>query len=93
MVSNRRVLADLQNVWKQNLIDDKEILEKTSRVKIFDELLKAINGVSAIGILTEWKEFKNFDWSTVDKSIKILDGRNFTKNERIQNIGKPYSCD
>ena len=56
MVSHKRVLTDLQNLWKRNFLDDKVILEKKSQIKIFD-------------------------------------GRNFTKNERIQNIGKPYSCD
>lgn len=93
MVSKERVYIDLENLWKENLLDDKEILEKTSQVKIFDELVNTINGASAVGILTEWEEFKNYDWSIIDESIKIFDGRNITKNKRIQNIGKPYSWD
>jgi len=89
MVSKERIYIDLENLWKENLLDDKEILEKKSQVQIFDELIKTINGASAVGILTEWEEFKNYDWSLMDESIKIFDGRNITKNKRIQNIGKP----
>ena len=93
MVSKERIYIDLENLWKENLLDDKEILEKKSQVKIFDELINTINGASAVGILTEWEEFKNYDWSIMDESIKIFDGRNIIKNKRIQNIGKPYSWD
>lgn len=93
MVSKERIYIDLENLWKENLLDDKEILEKKSQVKIFDELINTISGASAVGILTEWEEFKNYDWSIMDESIKIFDGRNIIKNKRIQNIGKPYSWD
>ena len=90
MVGKERVFTDLQNLWKENLLDHNEINERTSQIIVFDKLSGTINDVSAIGILTEWNEFESFDWSKIDNSIKIFDGRNFIKNDRVQKIGKSY---
>ena len=90
MVSKKRVFTDLQNLWKENLLDAEEIIVRNSQIIVFDKLLGTINDVSAIGILTEWDEFESFDWSKIDNSIKIFDGRNFIENDRVQKIGKSY---
>jgi UDPglucose 6-dehydrogenase len=77
-------------LWKENLLDAKEIIGRTSQIIFYDKLSSTVNDVSAIGILTEWDEFESFDWSKIDNSIKIFDGRNFIKNDRVQKIGRTY---
>ena len=53
-----------------------------------------ISDYSVIAIMTEWDEFKDFDWELVYKKIKkpafIFDGRNILDIEKIKNIGFEY---
>lgn len=45
--------------------------------KILNSIEELINNVDYIVLLTEWNEFKEFNWSLVDKKISILDTKNF----------------
>ena len=68
MVVEEQILADLRAI---NNVD----LEKN--VTVQDILEKAINKVDAVVILTEWKEFKVFEWEKLaPNQISIWDGRN-----------------
>ena len=64
--------------------------KSTGTWNFYYSIYEAFKNADGIVILTEWEEFKNYDWSKIDESIKIFDGRNFIKNERIKKIGKSY---
>ena len=53
-----------------------------------------ISDYNTIAIMTEWEEFKEFDWEIIYKKIKkpayIFDGRNILEIEKIKKIGFNY---
>ena len=53
-----------------------------------------ISDYNTIAIITEWEEFKDFDWEITFKKIKkpafIFDGRNILEFEKIKKIGFRY---
>ena len=54
-------------------------IELNDRIKIYDKIEYSIKETSGILILTEWEEFKNYNWNSLANSPKkpfILDGRN-----------------
>ena len=54
-------------------------LELNDRIKIYNNIENSIKETSGILILTEWEEFKNYNWNSIANSRKkpfILDGRN-----------------
>ncbi len=66
-----------------------------SLLNFVEEPFLNISNYNIIGILTEWDEFKNFDWKAVYDKIKkpayIFDGRNILDFEKIKKIGFNYS--
>lgn len=77
MVKEKRIYSDL------NSISEKEINKK--QVKVYSSFEEAINNVNIVIVLTEWEEFKEFDWRGLLKNsknkIKIYDGRNILINQ------------
>ncbi len=77
MVKEERIYSDL------NSISEKEI--NKNQVKVHSSFVEAINNVNILIVLTEWKEFKEFDWRRLTKNsknkIKIYDGRNILINQ------------
>lgn len=55
---------------------------------------EATTGAHAIAIMTEWDEFKEYDWSKIYEGMKkpafIFDGRNLLDKEEITRIGFEY---
>ena len=84
MVSNQRIISDLKSLWVNKEISSLEISEKIKKVKIHSNPIDAVNQNHALGIITEWDEFKLIDWELVSKkmlkSAKIFDGVNILKN-------------
>ena len=58
------------------------------RVNIFNSLSESLNNITAVAILTEWEEFKNYNWKKLGEGIKIFDGRLIVdqKNLNINDI-------
>lgn len=77
MVTEERIYSDL------NSISEKEI--NKNQVKVYSSFEEAINNVNILIVLTEWEEFKEFDWRRLtrnsNKKIKIYDGRNILINQ------------
>ena len=72
MVTEERILSDLDNVC------DKKFEVKTTT--IHSSIKELLNNVDSVVILTDWNEFKHFDWikyiGNQKDTIKIYDGRN-----------------
>ena len=65
-----------------------------SLVNFIDEPFLNISEYNIIAIMTEWDEFKNYDWEKIYKKTKkpayIFDGRNILGIENIKKIGFNY---
>ena len=65
-----------------------------SLVKFIEDPISNISSYSLIAIMTEWDEFKNYDWNKIYSKIKkpafIFDGRNILEIKKIKKIGFNY---
>ncbi|MEL0644027.1 nucleotide sugar dehydrogenase [Olleya sp. Ti.3.14] len=56
-----------------------------------DNPYDAVNGAHAIAVLTEWDEFKTYDWQRIYNSMNkpafIFDGRNLLDKQALETIG------
>tara|TARA_B100002051_G_scaffold239299_1_gene242436 strand:+ start:573 stop:1958 length:1386 start_codon:yes stop_codon:yes gene_type:complete len=84
-VAEHQINFDLSNVNPN--------YEKSS-VKFIEEPFLNISEYNIIAIMTEWDEFKAFDWKIIYKKIKkpafIFDGRNILNSKNIKKIGFNY---
>jgi UDPglucose 6-dehydrogenase len=52
---------------------------------------EAVKGAHAVAIITEWDEFKTYDWQKIYKSMKkpafVFDGRNILEHDDLKEIG------
>ena len=66
-----------------------------SLVKFIDDPLLSISDYNLVAIVTEWDEFKEYDWQYIYSKIKkpafIFDGRNILNVEKIKKIGFNYT--
>ena len=63
-------------------------------VSVYNNPLDCIDKTNIIAILTEWDEFKDYNWKKIfDKMSKpayIYDGRNILEKEKLESIGFNY---
>jgi UDPglucose 6-dehydrogenase len=55
----------------------------------------AVSGADALGLITEWNEFRNPDFERMKKTMKrpvIFDGRNQYNRDELERIGFTYYC-
>ena len=90
MVSNERIMSDLKDLFFIQGIDKSEIQKLISNVFVYDNIYNSILNSNAILILTEWDEFKSFDWKEFfDKSKSnsfIFDARNIIDKSVTQKM-------
>jgi len=84
-VTKTQILSDL------NYLNTRSEEDNSKFLKYEEEPYKALEGVHAIAILTEWDEFKEYDWQRIyDSMLKpafIFDGRNILDAEKLKSIG------
>jgi UDPglucose 6-dehydrogenase len=65
-----------------------------SLIKFIEDPISNISDYNLIAIMTEWDEFKNYDWNKIYSHIKkpayIYDGRNILDIKKINKIGFNY---
>ena len=63
-------------------------------VSVYNNPLDCIDKTNIIGILTEWDEFKDYDWKNLYKKMSkpayIFDGRNILDKVKLESIGFNY---
>ena len=63
-------------------------------VSVYNNPLDCIDKTNIIAILTEWDEFKDYDWEKIYKKMSkpayIFDGRNILDREKLESIGFNY---
>jgi len=95
-VSKSRILDDLKILWEYKGYSDEIINEKLKLITVSNDYESAIKSSHAIAIMTEWDEFKNYNWQKIyDSMLKpsfIFDGRNILDIKNLNQIGfKTYS--
>jgi len=61
----------------------------------FDDPMKMVEGCDCIAIVTDWPEFRDFDWPKIKTLMKhpvIFDGRNMFDPEEMRGKGFEYYC-
>jgi UDPglucose 6-dehydrogenase len=65
--------------------------ENAKGVVVYDDAYDALKDAHAIAVLTEWDEFKNFDWQRIYDNMKkpafVFDGRNLLDADKLKEIG------
>lgn len=63
-------------------------------VNVFANPYEACKNAHSIAVLTEWDEFKDYDWQQIYDNMKkpafIFDGRNILDGKKLKNIGFVY---
>jgi UDPglucose 6-dehydrogenase len=84
-VQEDQVFGDL------DYLDTRKAEQNREYVKVFQDPYRACERAHAIAILTEWDEFKDYDWQRIYdnmlKPAKIFDGRNILDAEKLRAIG------
>jgi len=86
-------VKESQIYFDLNYINSNDINNRKS-VSVYNNPLDCITNTNIIAILTEWDEFKDYDWKKIyNKMIKpayIYDGRNILDKKKIESIGFNY---
>ena len=85
-----QVISDL------NYLESRAPHKNEAFVKSFTDPYEACRDSHAIAILTEWDEFKEYDWKRIyDNMLKpafVFDGRNLLDKEKLTSIGFHYQA-
>ncbi|WP_418637615.1 nucleotide sugar dehydrogenase [Winogradskyella sp.] len=88
-VSEERIYADLDYLGTRSPEENRRLL------KVVNNPYVACNKAHAIAVLTEWDEFKDYDWKQIYKSVVkpafVFDGRKILDNKYIYELGFSYN--
>ena len=95
-VTKNQIFKDLESLWLSKGYSNESISKLIQSVFVYDKYLESVFESHAIAVITEWDEFKLFDWNNIfNRMLKpafIFDGRNILDQEALSNIGfKTYS--
>ena len=84
-VSEYKILSDL------DYLGTRSETENRRGVEVYIDPYEACKDAYAIAVLTEWDEFKNYDWEKIYKDMRkpafVFDGRNILDGEMLKSIG------
>ena len=84
-VSPRQMLEDLNYLGTRSEKENDELLN------VEKDPYEATKDAHAVAILTEWDEFKDYDWQKIYNNMKkpafVFDGRNILDGEKLEKIG------
>ncbi|MFD2035453.1 UDP-glucose 6-dehydrogenase [Belliella marina] len=84
-VSEEQMYGDIDYLNSRSKVDNRKLLQSE------DDPYDVCKGAHAIAILTEWDEFKDYDWEVIyhsmQKPCQIFDGRNLLDKEKLEKIG------
>ena len=87
-VSNQKIMNDL------NYLETRTVEDNNNNVKSYSDPYEACRDAHAIAVLTEWDEFKTYDWQRIYDAMKkpafIFDGRNLLNAKELETIGFVY---
>ncbi|SHH04166.1 nucleotide sugar dehydrogenase [Flavobacterium defluvii] len=90
-VSEEKIKADMRYLWELKGISEEKIKSKLNQIFVYKTAVEALDKAHAVAVLTEWDEFKTYDWKTVySKMYKpafVFDGRNILDSKKLTAIG------
>lgn len=94
-VSASKIKADLSYLWELNGVTEARIAQKLTQVFVHTEAEDALKDSHAVAVLTEWDEFKSYDWQTIYQNMYkpafVFDGRNILDSNELSNIGFQFN--
>jgi len=88
-VSGEKMQSDLNYLNTRSEEENKTLAQAT------DTPYEALKDAHAVAIMTEWDEFKSYDWKKIYTEMKkpafIFDGRNILDKSEMEKIGFEYS--
>lgn len=89
-VSEKQILSDLNYLESRSPETNKEYVE------VANDPYDACQNSHAIAVLTEWDEFKTYDWQKIydnmQKPAFVFDGRNLLDGKKLKEIGFIYQA-
>jgi UDPglucose 6-dehydrogenase len=89
-VTKAQIIRDMEYLLNQNEITNYQS-SIINRITVHSSPYEACNHSHAIAILTEWDEFKTYNWPQIYNNMKkpafLFDGRAILNQNEIQNIG------
>ncbi len=89
-VEEARIYEDLDALNTRSPQENRRLL------KVYKDPYQACETSHAVAILTEWDEFRNYDWQKIYNSVTkpafLFDGRNILNNLGLSKIGFQYSA-
>jgi UDPglucose 6-dehydrogenase len=87
-VEHAQIISDL------NYLQTRSSEENEKGIQTFNDPYEACKDAHAIAILTEWDEFRTYDWEKIyaqmNKPAFVFDGRNLLDKEKLTQIGFKY---
>ena len=84
MIKEARIHQDLTTLWEAKNESIENIESKLKRCVVHREYHSAIENSFAAAIITEWDEFKSYNWNVIAEKMiqpaKVFDGRNILQN-------------
>ena len=84
-VKEKQIINDLIYLKSRSVEDIKK------GITVYDDPYEVCKGAHAIAILTEWDEFKDYDWQKIYNNMQkpafVFDGRNILDAKKITAIG------
>ncbi len=83
-----QIYADLDSMGTRSAEENRRL------VRVVNDPYKACNGAHAIAVLTEWDEFKGYNWSKIKDSMKrpafVFDGRKLLNRSQLEELKFNY---
>lgn len=90
-VSETKIKTDMRYLWELNGLSEHKIASKLNQIFVYDNPMEALDEAHAVALLTEWDEFKTYDWETIYTKMYqpafIFDGRNILDAAKLHAIG------
>ena len=87
-VSSKQIYKDLDELETRPSDDNVSLLN------VNDDPYEAMTNAHAIAVLTEWDEFKTYNWETIYNNMKkpafVFDGRGVLDKNKLEEIGFVY---
>ena len=89
-VSYKKMLSDL------DYLETRSSVNNSNNIVSFSDPYETCKNAHAIAILTEWDEFKEYDWQKIYNNMQkpafIFDGRNILNESKMKEIGFVYQA-
>jgi len=86
-IKSEKIIQDITLLLESLGYSKKEIQELNQRISIFNNCITSMQRVDAVAILTEWDEFKEFNWQNILSNEKypkyIFDGRLIINEKKV----------